>query len=151
LSNSQKPSSAELPTNQHRAISTLLSEPKICNAAKKAKVSEVTIFRWLKEEPFHRAYLEARRQATVQAIAQLQQAGGEALKTLCEVMKDKEVSASARVTAAKTVLELSIKSVELEDLAHCREAFRQIQRLLFRASDISGEARRSVEEKHLAD
>ena len=106
-----------LSANQHRAISALLTEKSVCEAAKSAKVSTPTLFRWLKDEAFNKAYMEARRLATGQAIAQLQQASSEAVKTLCDVMKDKTATPGARVSAAKIVLELSIKAVELEDLA----------------------------------
>jgi hypothetical protein len=109
--------SGELTAPQERAILALLSESSIRDAAKKAKVSETSLFRWLKEEVFSKAYFEARRLATSQTIAQIQQAGSEAVKTLRDVMKDKKATSGARVAAAKTVLEMSVKSVELEDLA----------------------------------
>ena len=38
------------------------------------------------------------------------------METLRSVMQDAEAPASARVSAAKTVLETAIKAVELEDL-----------------------------------
>jgi hypothetical protein len=110
-------SQAQLSANQHRAIAALLSESSICDAAKAAKISEPTLFRWLKDEAFNTAYMKARRQATMQAIAQLQQSSSKAVKALCDIMEDKEAPTSSRVSAAKTILELSIKSVEIEDLA----------------------------------
>lgn len=109
--------SGELTPNQSKAIAALLSEPSVCDAAKVAKVSTVTLFRWLKDDTFNTAYMEARRQATMQAIAQIQQNSSKAVKTLCDVMEDTNAPTSSRVTAAKAVLELSIKSVEVEDLA----------------------------------
>lgn len=107
----------KLTASQQRAIFALLTAPNIRDAAKQAKVSETTLFRWLRDEAFNKTYLEARRQAASQAIAQLQQCGSEAVETLREIMKDRQASASARVSAAKTALELSAKALELEDLA----------------------------------
>ena len=49
-------------------------------------------------------------------IAQVQQATGEAVETLRTVMHDADAPASARVSAAKAILETAIKAVELEDL-----------------------------------
>jgi hypothetical protein len=109
--------SDKLTANQQRAIAALLIEPNIREAAKAAKISETTLFRWLKDEAFDKAYMDARRHATGQAIAHLQQSSTKAVKTLCEVMDDTQAPTSSRVTAAKTVLELSMKSVEIEDLA----------------------------------
>src|SRR5690349_3398910 len=109
--------SAESTAKQQRATESLLSQSSIRDAVKQAHTSEATLFRWHHDEAFNRAYLEARRQATKQAIAQIQQAGGEAVKTMREVMKDKKANPSARVSAAKAVLEMSIRAVELEDLS----------------------------------
>ena len=46
----------------------------------------------------------------------MQQATGEAVETLRQVMQDPEAPASAKVSAARTILETAVKAVELEDL-----------------------------------
>jgi hypothetical protein len=51
------------------------------------------------------------------AMSQLQANCGVAARVLREVAEDASVLASSRVAAAKTILELSIKGVELSDLA----------------------------------
>jgi hypothetical protein len=51
-----------------------------------------------------------------QAITQVQRATGEAVETLRSVMQDAEAPASARVSAAKAILETAIKAVEVEDI-----------------------------------
>jgi AcrR family transcriptional regulator len=115
LSKSHHPK-GQLSASQQRAISALIVEASVREAASAAKVSEPTLYRWLKDEAFNKAYLEARRLATGQAIAQLQQSSAKAVKTLCDVMDGATLHPSARVSAAKAVLELAMKSVELEDL-----------------------------------
>ena len=47
---------------------------------------------------------------------QVQQATGEAVETLRKVMQAADAPASAKVSAAKTILETAVKAVELEDL-----------------------------------
>ena len=47
---------------------------------------------------------------------QVQQATGEAVATLRQVMQTADAPASAKVSAAKTILETAVKAVELEDL-----------------------------------
>ena len=64
--------------------------------------------------------MDARREVTAQAIAQLQQIGSVAVKTLRGVMEDVTATPAAKVTAAKAVLEMSMKAIELEDLAENR-------------------------------
>jgi hypothetical protein len=81
------------------------------------KIGTTTAFRWLQEPDFQREYQEARKQAVSQAIAQLQQATTQAVATLVEIMSDQEATPTSRVSAAKTVLEMSMKAIELDDLA----------------------------------
>lgn len=106
----------KLTRKQDQAIAALLACPSILDAARQSGIAEVTLYRWLKLEAFQTAYREARRQCVQQAIVQVQQATGEAVETLRAIMRDPEAPASARVSAAKTVLETAVKAVELEDL-----------------------------------
>ncbi len=101
---------------QEAAIVALLTEPTIESAAKKIGVGETTLFRWLQTEKFQEAYREAKRQAVQQSIAKLQQASGEAVDTLRDVMANDEAPANSRVSSAKAILEMSLKAVEIEDI-----------------------------------
>src|SRR6266849_686486 len=106
----------KLTRKQDQAIAALLACPSILDAARQSGVAEVTLYRWQKLEVFECAYREARRQVVQQAIVQVQAACSEAVATLRAIMKDSAAPASARVSAAKTVLDTAIKAVELEDL-----------------------------------
>ena len=109
-------SAGKLTRKQEALISALLTAPSLAAVAQQAGLSEVTAWRWLKDATFQAAYREARRAVVQHAITQVQQATGEAVETLRGVMQDAEAPASARVSAAKAVLETAIKAVELEDL-----------------------------------
>ncbi len=54
---------------QERAIIALLNEQTVGRAAVAAEVGQRTLYRWLKDPTFSRAYREARRDAFGQAIA----------------------------------------------------------------------------------
>lgn len=82
-------------------------------AAQIAGVSESTLWRWLRDEAFHRAYMEARRKVVTQALSQLQAARGEAVDRLRAVMGDGDAAPSARVTAARTVMNLALTKATL--------------------------------------
>lgn len=99
------------------ALVALISEPTLREAANKAGISEATLWRWLQDPEFQEKYRTARRQAVSQSITQLQKISSEAVETLREVMNSKETPPASRVTAARAVLEMSIKAVEVEDLA----------------------------------
>jgi hypothetical protein len=101
---------------QERALLALLSQPTIQAAAEAARISERTLFGWLKEKAFADAYRAARALAVSQAISRLQQVSSQAVDTLEGVMKDIETPAPAKVTAAKTVLEMALKGTEMAEL-----------------------------------
>lgn len=106
----------KLTRKQDQAIAALIACPSILDAARQSGVAVETLYRWLKLETFQTAYRDARRQVVQQAIVQVQQATGEAVTTLRAIMQDGTAPASARVSAAKTVLDTAVKAVELEDL-----------------------------------
>jgi len=97
-------------------ILALVSNPTIREAAQVVGVSETTIYRWLQDPEFERNYRNARTQVVRHAIAALQGACSQAVEVLKEVMTNTESPATTRVTAARAVLEMSIKAVEIEDL-----------------------------------
>lgn len=101
---------------QERAISALLNAPSLREAAKEAGISEATLHRWLKKDDFKTAYREAKKELVNHAIYRLQHATGKAVNALEAVIDDKESPASARVSAAKTILETSIKVFGIEEL-----------------------------------
>jgi hypothetical protein len=106
----------KLSRKQEALISALLLAPTLAAAAQAVGVHEATAWRWLKDPAFQEAYRDARREVVRQAVAQVQQACRIAVTTLTGVMQDGESPASAKVAAARTVLETAIKAVELEDL-----------------------------------
>ncbi|MFA7468121.1 MAG: transposase family protein [Desulfotomaculaceae bacterium] len=107
----------KLTRKQEQAIAALLLQPTIAEAARSANIGETTLWRWLQVEGFQVAYAKAKKEAVAQAVARLQQITSKAVDTLQAVMEDEEAPASSRVTAARVVLETSLKAIELEDLA----------------------------------
>jgi uncharacterized protein YggE len=105
-----------LEPGQERAIISLLSEPTLKAAAASAGISETTLWRWLKDTDFARAYREARRETIEQATAQLQALASEAVRTLGQILRDDNVAPHVRASAAARVLALAYKSRELDDL-----------------------------------
>lgn len=101
---------------QEKALIALLTESTIKQAANKSGVGEATLYRWLNEEDFSQAYKEARSQALTQTISRIQQSTNTAVNTLNDIMTDTEASASSRVTAAKTILEMAFKAHEIENV-----------------------------------
>lgn len=99
-----------------KAIIGLLTKPDLATAAEFANISTNTLLRWLNIPDFADKYSAAKREALKQALSKLQQASGEAVETLREVSNDVAATPSARVTAAKSIIEMSIKIVELDEI-----------------------------------
>jgi DNA-binding MurR/RpiR family transcriptional regulator len=116
-----------LTAKQQRAIESLLREPTVQAAAEAAGVSKATIFRWLACPGFSAAYREARGRLLESTLTALQAASTDAVTCLREVINDKAAQVSARVSAAKTVLELGLKAREAleveERLAYLEKVF----------------------------
>lgn len=117
MKGNERQSADSLTPKQTRAMLALLEHPTLKDAAAAANVAESTLYRWLQEPAFKAAYMEARREVVKQSIAHLQNATGEAVTCLRDVMKSTTASDAAKVSASRAVLELAIKSVEVEDLA----------------------------------
>ncbi len=99
-----------------KLLAALLSAPTIERAAKAAGLSEATALRYLKEDDFKAEYAAARRELVSHAITSLQRQSVGAVAVLCDIANDGTAPASSRVSAARTVLDLAMRAVELEDL-----------------------------------
>ena len=107
----------KLKPKQQAAILALLSNRTVEDAARVAKVSPRTLYRWQQEPQFNAAYRKARRASFGQAAARLQQASSAAVSTILKVMVDPGTSASTKLRAADSVLDHGAKALELEDIA----------------------------------
>lgn len=105
---------AELPRKKEEAIAALLSSRNIEEAAKKVGVSASTLRRWMRLPEFESDYLRARREGVTQAYARLQQNSGAAGSLLLKLLVDSKDS--TRLQAAKSILQLSSKGLDTEDI-----------------------------------
>jgi hypothetical protein len=94
-------------------IAALLTQLSIPAACKQAGISERSGYRWLAEAGFQRRYAAARQRVLTQTIGLLVQSGSLAVLTLRKIMLSDEATSSARVAAARTILELSVRLEEL--------------------------------------
>lgn len=121
-----QPAGQKLTAKQELALVALLDCGEIKRAAERAGVNDATLWRWLQQGEFQRRYREARRQLVETAIAQLQGDCTTAARVLREVAEDAQAPASARVAAAKAILEQSIAAVQLTDLQAEVEEIKQV-------------------------
>ena len=112
-----------LTDKQAAFLPALLSYPTIKEACFSSGISEATAWRWLNSDSkFREQYRLARRQVVEHVIVRIQTDAASAAKVLRDVADDKEASASARVSAAKSIIELAVKAVEIGDVEARLEA-----------------------------
>ena len=111
---------------KEKALHALMTQPTFKEAAEMAGISETTLWRWLKDPEFLNKYRQLKREAVNQAVARLQQISFQAVETMKEIMEHKENPVSVRLNAAKSILDSSIKAVELEDVIHRIEELERI-------------------------
>jgi len=115
-----------LTDKQAAFLPALLSYPTIKEACFSSGISEATAWRWLNSDSkFREQYRLARRQVVEHVIVRIQIDAASAAKVLRDVADDKEASASARVSAAKSIIELAVKAVEIGDVEARLEALEQ--------------------------
>ena len=110
---------------QEKAIMLLLQNKKIEEVAQELKISQVTLYRWLKQENFKQRFSEVRQELFNEALDSLKTLTKRAIDTLDDILKNgtKETS---RVTASKTVLELALRLKEVEELEQRVEELEKI-------------------------
>jgi hypothetical protein len=116
-----------LTPKQEQAITALLTEPTVAKAATLAGVGERTLYTWLDEPAFSRAYRHARRQAFSHAVSLTQRYAPLAVQTLAKIMADPEAPYPSRVAAATALLKVGRESLELDDLAQRIDALEAAQ------------------------
>ncbi len=109
-------SSPKITRKQEQAIVALLSQKGVDEAARVAKISPRTLYRWFKEPAFAQALREARKATFSQCVARLQQAAPAATTTLLKTLVDPSSPPSVRVRAAECILNHAMKAIELEDI-----------------------------------
>lgn len=97
-------------------IAALLAHPTVIQAAKACGISESTATRWLQEPQFKQRYAEARQQVLREALHYLEGTMLAAVATLRQVMLDANTKPSNKIQAARTILELGLRSHELYEI-----------------------------------
>jgi hypothetical protein len=123
------------PKLRERFIMALLANPGVETAAESVGISRVTAWRWMQDPAVVQRLTGVRRQSMQHAMMRLQAAASAAVACLCEVQQDVE-SGSARVSAARTILEMALRAAEIGDIEERLERLEQIAKTrAWRGSD----------------
>ncbi len=108
-----------------KALEALITCDTVEEACKASGISRTTMYRNLNDPEFSKALKSAKRQLVNRAVLRLQQTCGDAARALAEVCRDKDAPASARVSAAKTILDSAFRALESEDIEERLKALEQ--------------------------
>jgi len=99
-----------------KAIKALLSYDTIDEASKIVKISRSTMYRYFNDPLFDKELKAAKRQMVNRAVMRLNQSCGDASRALAEICRNKAAPPSSRVSAAREILNQSMKAIELEEI-----------------------------------
>lgn len=105
-----------LTQKQNRALIALLTQPTREEAAKAAGITSKTLRGYLEDPEFQAAYKTALAELLEDATTQAKQSLNPALTALREITEDGGQQAQARVSAARSLLEYSLKLTEQTDI-----------------------------------
>ncbi|GGG71985.1 hypothetical protein [Edaphobacter dinghuensis] len=100
----------------NRAVEALLLTTTSRDAAKAAGISETTLYRYLNDGSFRAMYNEAKRRMLDGTINKLRLASSGAVDVLEAIAHDPASPQSARVAAAKTLLEMAVRCGAIEEI-----------------------------------
>ena len=113
--------------SRQAAVTALIANPTIKAAAASCGIAEKTLHAWLKEPEFSRQVREAQQEITRATMGRVLSSVGLAIDTLAGIMADPEQPAGPRVTAARALLDHSLRVYELEAV---QKRIEEIERLL---------------------
>ncbi len=102
-----------LSTKKQRAIEVLSTSGNVASAARAAKVSRKTLYRWLRQPNFAEALESAAQESLANLSRELVRLGTQAVTTLEGAMTDSMAATGTKVRAADVVLSRLLQLREL--------------------------------------
>lgn len=117
--------SQKLTRRQEATLLALMSHSTVADAARAAKISESSLWRWLQEPEFQHRHREMRRSVVEHAIAELQTLTSDAVATLRRLLNSGHKPTEART--ALGILMHATEAVKLVDLAARIEELERVE------------------------
>lgn len=105
-----------LTPKQHKALQALLTQPTKAAAAEAAGISPRTLRDYLSNQDFQREYKKAFGELVADATRQAQQSLSPAITALRDIVEDPNEASSARIAAARCLLEYGLRMTEITDI-----------------------------------
>ncbi|MEX1313821.1 MAG: helix-turn-helix domain-containing protein [Desulfotignum sp.] len=105
-----------LSANQLKAVKALIAHETVSDAAKACNLARDTLYRYMRDPIFDHELKKAKRILVNRAILSLQQSCRHAATALAAICRDEEAPPSARVSAAREILNQTMKAIEIEGI-----------------------------------
>ena len=102
--------------NKQRALQALLTQPTKKAAAEAAGIAPRTLRDYLADPEFQKEYKKAFGQLVTDATRQAQQSLSPAISALRDIVEDDNEHSSARIAAARSLLEYGLRLTEFSDI-----------------------------------
>lgn len=102
---------------QELALLALLENPSVTSASKVSGISRSTIHKYLSDENFNAEYRKRRRELFGQTTAALTKVSSAAVVALYEIIADKSLPVTGRVSAARAILQYAESGLKSESTA----------------------------------
>ncbi len=106
----------KLSHKQQKGLLALLSSKNMLAAAKKAGVSRMTMYRWLKEPFFRNEFRTQNEYILLDVILHLQRSSFKAADLLMNIARNTKLPAGSRVSACRAIIEMSLKNTKFDDV-----------------------------------
>ena len=93
-----------MPDKKNAALVAFLEHPTVAAASEASGIGQATMFRYLQDKVFRVKYQDAKNSLVDAALRRLQQACGNAVEVLVEIMKNKNIALGVHVRAADSKL-----------------------------------------------
>lgn len=103
-------------SDKEKALSALLTSDTKAEAARKAGISDRTLRTYLADPAFNAEYQRRKKKLLSDATHQMQQSMKIAVSTLRGIIQKQESKDSDRITAARLILEYSLRYTEITDI-----------------------------------
>lgn len=105
-----------------KALQALLTQPTKAAAAEAAGISPRTLRDYLSDQDFQTEYKKAFGELVADATRQAQQSLSPAITALRDIVEDPNEASSARIAAARCLLEYGLRMTEITDILSELEA-----------------------------
>ena len=111
-----------LTPKQNKALQALLTQPTKAAAAEAAGIAPRTLRDYLRNQDFQTEYKKAFGELVADATRQAQQSLSPAITALRDIVEDPNEPSSARIAAARCLLEYGLRMTEITDILSELEA-----------------------------